>query len=158
MSIKMPTLASCKNFKMSGIKNLRFNFTQLMAAILMSNFFVYLLCSTEVKPEAAILPEADNILIRVPLKLIIPFSKGFHFTIVDQAQKIVIAEAIFSQEIKKDENDESGLYLIEVPKNLLGKIPKLLKQDLTAIPQMAIVNTKQPIKQKEEHENIEISF
>lgn len=159
MNLKMPTFVSYKNFKMNGIKNQHYSFNQVLLAMLMSNLLVYLL-SLPTATKETVLPQSNHVFIRVPLKLMIEYSKGHHFTVINQEQKIIIEEAVFVQEINKDNSTEAGLYLIEIPKSLTNHIPQLLKQDLTAIPQMTVLPKKirQNINKGAADEDLEINF
>lgn len=161
MNFKLPTLDKCKNFKMSGMKNLNFTLSQLLVAMILSNVFVYILSSEPEKTLTPLAPKVTsegNIFIRLALKSMIPFTKGEKFTILNQDQKVLIHEAIWAQVIKKDENEEAGIYLVEIPKNLINQIPLLLKQELTAIPLIKSSIKKPTTIVRKDDENVEINF
>lgn len=159
MNLKMRIRDSYKNFKMNGIKNHKYSLNQVLIAIMLSNLMILTLNSPASSAKQETTPKKDHLFIRVPLKLMIPYTKGFHFTVINQDQKIIIEEAVFVEEIKKDESQEAGLYLIEISKKISAQVPQLLKQDLTAIPQMTTTNkVSKSITRGVIHEDMEINF
>lgn len=161
MSIKKQILENYKAFKMNGIKNHKYTFSQLLIALLMSNLVVYILLLPVPSPKSILTPREDNIFIKVPLKLMIPYEKGSHFSLMNQEQKVILGDAIFIEELKKDEGGESGLYLVEIQKKFSNKILLLSKQELTAIPIMEWPVIKSPIakiKGESHDESMEINF